>query len=217
MTTDRLSLLSALLCCALLLLSCDDGEDPLPAYTQDLAEMVTDGQGRAARLVLDNGESRAIANSVTGLVSDTTYRIRVLYTLTDGKAWLTNYAPVLTAQVTRYKEQSVITDPLAVTACWQGCNYINLRLTLTGTAKGVHYFGFHQSDLAENPDGSRTLHVLLLHDQNDDPLYYSREAYLSLPLRPLDTTLTAGRDSIRVSVHTFEGLRQFVFCHNAPL
>lgn len=206
-----------LLLSLVLFASCNDEEDALPSYTQDLADIVTNWQGRAVRMVFDNGESKTIANEVSGLVNDTTYRVRALYTVEDDKVWLTNYSSVLTVEVAKYKEESVITDPVSVVACWQGGNYINLRLSLKGTTKGVHYFGFHQTGDVENPDGSHTLQVVLLHDQNNDPLYYSLEDYLSLPLRPLDSTLTAGRDSIRITIQTFDGTRDFTFCQNTEL
>ena len=191
---------------------CAEEETPLAPYIQTLAEVQTDGTARPVRLLLDNGTERAVRNEATPLKADTTVRANVLYTeQPDGGAWLTSYATVLTPQVAAYAAEKVITDPLTLMACWKGGDYINLHLALKGTNGNAHYFGFHREALLTNPDGSRTLCTVLLHDQHGDPPYYTRETYLALPLRPLAQTLRSGRDSLRLSVTTDTGVVRRTF------
>lgn len=188
-----------------LLNACSDDEEALPPYIQGLADLQTDANGRGTVMVTDEGRTLALSNPATGLHADTTYRIVAAY-LPDGTAVrLQSYSPILATRVGQYAGAYITTDPLDVTACWKGAEYVNFRLALKASATGTHYFGFHQTDYIRYPNGKRTLCALLLHDQNKDPLYYTRETYLSLPLAPLKNLLTPGRDSIRVTAHTFDG------------
>lgn len=189
----------------LLLPSCSDEDDPLPAYVEGLADLQTNSSGRATAMVTDEGEKLVLNNEVGGLCADTTYRILAAYVPKNGSATLNSYARILATEVQKYNPKQVKADPLSVTSCWRGADYINLRLAVKGTAQAVHYFGFHQTGFLRNQDGSATLCALLTHDQNSDPLQYTRETYLSLPLRPLSALLTAGRDSVRLTVKTFDG------------
>lgn len=197
----------------LLLSACSEDEDPLPSYIEGLADLNTNAAGRATSLVTDEGVSLTLSNEVNGLRPDTTYRILAAYLPNGESATLNSYARILAPEVLKYDDEYVITDPISVTSCWRGTNYINLRLEIKGSANSTHYFGFHQTDFVRNSDGSATLCAVLIHDQNDDPLYYTRETYLSLPLQPLSSLLNAGRDSVRLTVKTFEGdyVRTFAY------
>lgn len=205
--------LTLLLLPLMLLSACSDDETTLPSYVEGLADLTTNAAGRATSLVTDEGETLALSNEVSGLRPDTTYRILAAYLPGEGSAALNSYARILAPEVMKYKDEYVTTDPLSVTSCWRGASYINLRLNITGSATGTHYFGFHETEFRRNADGSATMCVVLIHDQNDDPLYYSRETYLSLPLQPLSSLLTTGRDSVRLSVKTFDGeyVRTFAY------
>lgn len=199
-----LHLIFLLLTC-FLLPSCSDEEEPLPAYVEGLADLHTDASGRATIMVTDEGEELYLNNETGGLRADTTYRILAAYALGNGTATLNSYAQILAPEVKKYNSGQVASDPLSVTSCWRGADYINFRLAIKGTAKSVHYFGFHQTGFSRNEDGSATLCTLLIHDQNGDPLQYTRETYLSLPLQPLSSLLTTNRDSIKVIVKMFDG------------
>lgn len=203
--TRRLLDLIRVLPLMLLLCACGKDEAPLPPYVQELADLQTDATGRVEALVTDAGEPLTLANMVSGLRPDTTYRVVAAYVRNGTAAQLTSYAPILAPRVARYADHDIHTDPLTVTACWRGANYINLRLALRASVQGVHYLGFHETDYLRHADGSRTMCVRLLHNQNGDPLYYTRETYISLPLEPLHSLLQAGRDSLRLTVTTFTG------------
>ncbi len=195
----------------LILMSCSDDDAPLPSYQISLAELTADATGRAMRIGLDDGEELPLTQTISGLRPDSTYRIQALYT-TDGQSLtLHQRASVLAPKVVRIAADRVKTDPVGVVACWQGTHYINLRLNIQGTAQAVHYLGFNQTNYVRHANGTRTLCAELIHGQNNDPLYYTRDTYLSLPLRPLQSLLRTRTDSISLTVNTFDGPRTFTF------
>lgn len=189
-----------------LITSCENDEEPLPAYIQDMAEIETNAQGYATTLMLDQGEKLTISNPIDGLKPDTLIRVRALYLrLEADKVWLTKAVEILTPHLAKFKPEVIKTDPVTLTACWKGQNYINLRLDIKGTAEGRHIFGFHEVQCVIHPDGTQTLEATLLHDQNNDPQYYTRETYLSLPLRPLFGRLNVGKDTLQLNIYTHKG------------
>lgn len=100
-------------------------------------------------------------------------------------------------------------DAVNVVTYWQGKHYVNLRLAIKGTAEGTHLLGFNDEGIRNNVNGTQTRLITLLHNQNNDPLYYTREVYLSLPLRPL--IQSAPTDSLCLQIKTFQGIKSFVF------
>lgn len=194
----------------LLFTACSNDDNPMPAYQFALADLTTDHSGTATYLNFDDGTTPQLSQAVSKLKADTTYRMQVAYVLNNGKVQLHSYAPILAPQVARYKS-NIAKDPLQVVTCWQTPRYINLQLNIKGTAKGVHYFGFNETDFRTNTDGSHTLLVELIHNQNNDPLYYTRATYLSLPLQPLCTLLHAGTDSLQLTICTFNGKQVYKF------
>lgn len=192
--------------------SCSNDEEPLEAYQFSLAELSANAQGAAVSMELDNGKILTLRAPLNRLKADSIYRIQALYVVgTDGKTTIKDMASVLTPKVMKFSEEKRTYDALGVTTCWQGKHYINLRLAVKGSATGVHYFGFNQTDFVTNANGSKTMKVHLVHSQNNDPLYYTRDTYLSLPLRPLADLLQNGRDSLSLSVSTFEGEKNYTF------
>ena len=190
----------------MLFTSCEEEKTYLPAYIQDLGEIKSDTQGYAQTLTLDQGEILQISNQVGSLKADTITRVRALYQKLENQSiWLSSIASVLTPHLAHIKQESRKTDPVTLIACWKGQNYINFRLDIAGTTQGKHIFGFHENNLFKNPDGSQRLQAILLHDRNGDPEYYTRETFISLPLRPLQNRLQAGRDTIEIDIPTYKG------------
>ena len=202
-----------LLFCALsvILGACSDDDEPWPSYAQGLLDLPTDPSGVAAKAVFDNGDECALDQPFTSLRPDSLYRVQAIYVYEDGKVHIASCAPILSLPFKAYRPGSVKTDPLQVVAVWQTRRYVNLQLDLKGTVGGKHAFGHHKLELRENPDGSRTQESLLIHDAGADPAYYTRTVYLSLPLQPLPEGLTAGRDTLRLTVNTHEGNRHYAF------
>lgn len=194
--------------------ACSDDENPLPNIQTMLADMTPDANGQVGELTLDDGGVKTLAKPLKGLKADSTYRIWAVYEVqTPTCVSLIGCTPVLAAAPKVYAADKVHTDALSVVSCWQGASYINLHIGIKGTNTGKHYFGFNRGELTDNGNGTRTLHITLLHDQHGDPAYYTTEMYLSMPLKPLAGMLRPSTDSVSVSVNTFGGVAHFAFIY----
>ena len=208
--------LKSLLCILVLAMSvvtsCSDDDDKLPSYQFSLADVVTNSEGTAQSVTFDDGKSYRLASALHGLRKDTIYRMQIAYLLDNyNLVQLGSLSQMLAPSLETYPADKVVEDPINVLTYWQTKRYINFRLSVKGTATGKQMFGFHRAECRQNADGSRTLVVKLLHSQNGDPLYYSRELYLSLPLRDLSDELTPDKDSICVMIETFGGKQIHTF------
>lgn len=199
----------------LLCTACSDDEKPLPNIQTMLADMTPDANGQVSELTLDDGGVKTLAKPLKGLKADSTYRIWAVYEVqTPTCVSLIGCTPVLTAAPKVYAADKVHTDAVNVVSCWQGASYINLHIGIKGTNTGKHYFGFNRGELTDNGNGTRTLHITLLHDQHGDPAYYTTEMYLSMPLKSLAGMLRPSTDSVSVSVNTFRGVEHFAFIYH---
>lgn len=195
--------------------ACSDDEKPLPNIQTMLADMTPDANGQVSELTLDDGGVKTLAKPLNGLKADSTYRIWAVYEVqTPTCVSLIGCTPVLTAAPKVYAADKVHTDAVNVVSCWQGASYINLHIGIKGTNTGKHYFGFNRGELTDNGNGTRTLHITLLHDQHGDPAYYTTEMYLSMPLKSLAGMLRPSTDSVSVSVNTFRGVEHFAFIYH---
>lgn len=204
----------ALVTVVMLNTACNGDEKPLPNIQTMLADMTPDANGQVSKLTLDDGGVKTLAKPLKGLKADSTYRIRAVYEVqAPTRISLIGCTPVLAAAPKAYAADKVRTDAVNVVSCWQGTLYINLHIGIKGTNTGKHYFGFNRGELTENGNGTRTLHITLLHDQHGDPAYYTTEMYLSMPLKSLAGMLRPSTDSVSVSVNTFGGVAHFAFIY----
>jgi hypothetical protein len=142
---------------------------------------------------------------------DTIYRALLYYFLNDGVVDAYSMGPVL---VTSIKAANLIkggikTDPVHLTSLWRARNgkYLNLRLrVMTGTTDdekvGKQTFGCVSDTVVSHPDGRRTQYLRLYHDQGGQPEYYSKEVYLSIPLKDTEA------DTLLLQVNTYDGLKE---------
>lgn len=183
--------------------ACSDDE-PMPPYCQALAELKTGADGCARRLITDDGDTAAVTNRPGGLRPDTTYRVTALYVRTADGVELHGATAIPAPLPRRYAPDAILTDPVRLDALWRGGRYLNMRITMQ-TEGEPHVLGFIDQGLEEHADGTRTLRITLLHSQHDNALYFPREATLSCPLWPYAGSLRAGTDSVRITIHTFDG------------
>lgn len=204
------ALLAALPFAAVLLAAaCSDGDDVAPAYIQELADVATGADGLPQRLERDNGETCAVlsAGGVKALRADTLYRAAVAYTRGDGGVSVASVSTFLAPAPRVYPAEVLVLDkPVEkVAACWSSGKYLNFKLSLLTENSVLHAFAFHEAGLRQNADGTRTLRLRLLHQQSGDAAYYTRTAYVSLPLSQLSGRLRRGTDSVYVTVSTSAG------------
>ncbi len=188
--------------------ACEDDDTPLPAYITELAELQTDADGRAFRLIQDQGSILNIANTqdINRLVADTIYRVQVLYVKEDdntvtvsGLSGVTSPLPI------SIKEEEMKRDPLQLDAIWRSGRYVNF-ITSLSTAGNSHIFAFADNGISIQNDGSLLLRIELYHDRNNDPEHFTRQAVLSCPLFEYEEALTEGRDSVEITVNTYKGV-----------
>ena len=103
-------------------------------------------------------------------------------------------------------EGEVHTDPVKFESIWMSKTgkYLNLSLQLmigqTDDTTAIHQLGLLSDTLIVNPNGKRTLHVFLNHDQGKVPEYYSTQVYMSVPASTLDA------DSVSFKINTYSGI-----------
>lgn len=199
------------LCLLWPIVACNE-EEPWEAYRQDFAELRTDANGFTQDLKPDGDTWLAVLNKVGGLTADSLYRVTATYIQRPRGVELYNLSQVLSPFPRTYSPNAIKTDPVHLNAIWSSGRYINLRLTLR-TGGGTHYFGFCDEGIEELTDGCRKLRLTLLHNQNNDPTYYSRETFLSCPVYHYAGTLRHDVDSICLVLHTFEGKREHTFAY----
>jgi hypothetical protein len=89
-------------------------------------------------------------------------------------------------------------DPMEMTSIWAGYKYINMLLSLKADGTAAHLLHFIEESAGEvDADGERSVNILLYHDSNDSGDYYTKRAYVSLPL---EQYITDGCKRIRVTV-----------------
>ncbi len=190
----------------------DTGEGEYSQMRADLVVAHVDGDRHVDYVLTDDGDSlRAQPPFTVSWIekSDTTYRALLYYNLKDGCAEAVSVGQVLVPSIKspdRFKE-GVKTDAVHLTSIWRARNgrYLNLRLrVMTGSEEGTEQhkqvFGCVADTLMKHADGRQTLHLRLYHDQGGQPEYYSRELFLSIPLKGVEA------DTLVMSVQTYDGL-----------
>jgi hypothetical protein len=77
--------------------------------------------------------------------------------------------------------------------------YLQLKTGVTDDTTAIQQLAFISDTLVMNPNQTTTRYIILYHDQNRVPEYYSTKAYVSL------LTDSIGADSIRISINTYSG------------
>ncbi len=146
--------------------------------------------------------------------ADTTYRMLLYYGREDNKIEAMAAAPVLVTppmERDRFKK-GIISDPVIMRSLWMSKNgkYINLHLqVMTGRSgeekENVQVFGCVRDTLLTAEDGSQVQGLCLHHEQNGQPEYYSREVFLSISMKSIQT------DRVVIRLNTYDGWREKTF------
>jgi hypothetical protein len=182
----------------------------------DFAEMHIGSDKKANAITTDDGDLlplKELFSSQWISTADTTYRCILYYNKvkgTDGKmsAEIISAGQVPCVQVKPLKkfEGEVHTDPVKFESIWMSKTgkYLNLSLQLmigqTDDTTAIHQLGLLSDTLIVNPNGKRTLHVFLNHDQGKVPEYYSTQVYMSVQASTLDA------DSVSFKINTYSGI-----------
>ena len=193
----------------------DKGEGRYSLMRGDFAEANVNSSREVTSITTDDGETLPLKSLHTAKwISrpDTVYRCMLYYNKVkadDGKmvAEVISMGKVNCSQIIplpandQYKD-----DPVKFESLWKSKSgkYLNLHLQLktgqTEDSTAVQKLEFFTDQVIINPDGRRTLSVLLHHDQGGVPEYYSTQAYVSIATANLDV------DSVRFYLNTYAGL-----------
>ena len=181
--------LSSLL--AALVVACADDGYHYPDIRQDFLTARTDDGGYVRTVQTDDGATYDVQNSVSASdqAADTTLRIVAQYAIqseTDTPAAVLLYsASTVVSPVPQPATAfagGVKTDPASVLSIWMGLDYLNVVLEIKGT-DAAHAFHFVEDKVeGGEEEAHREVALTLYHDAADDPPYYTRRAYLSVPL-----------------------------------
>ena len=204
-----------LLCLPLILwlaTACGEDEYHYPDVRLDYLTAHSGTDGRLETILADDGTLYDVQNTVYAPheAADTTLRIVANYTReTDEEGHMgallyaaqTTISPV-PLPADRF-EDGIKADPASVLSIWMGLDYLNLVLEIK-TADGSHTFHFVEDEVSwDAATARREVALSLYHDAGDDPQYYTRRVYLSVPLRQYAAD-GARTVSLRFSLHNYD-------------
>lgn len=206
-----------LLSAVLLAASCetdtyDTGDGELSYLRADFVEAYTNDDGKLQYAVNDDDELLTLASpkAVSWMtVADTMYRALLYYDVLTVEP--ITVSSVLVPGIAMAEDvDSIATDPLYWDTSWISANgrYINLGMTMMLGAQdgeiGTQSLGMVCNDITSADDGTTTVSLLLFHNQNGVPEYYSQRFYVSIPVSYLPCGTSEG-DIVTLTVNTYDG------------
>ena len=198
----------------------DTGDGTLSYMRADFVEAYTDGDSNIEYVITDDDELLTLASpaAVSWMtVADTMYRALLYYDILTLEP--ITVSSVSVPSIVMYDDvvadsysalEDIPTDPLYWDSSWISSNgrYINLGMTLMLGAEdgeiGTQSLGMVCTDVTTDDDGTTVISLLLVHDQNDVPQYYSQRFYVSIPVSYLPCTTQEG-DRVILTVNTYDG------------
>ena len=182
-------LLSIGLLVSLLVVSCSDDNYNYPPVRQDFLTVISGADGYLQTIVPDKGESLPVSEDRTKskIMPNSSKRIVSNYEVMSpvgGAQTAKIYG--LTAVVAPVPKlatdfpQGVKTAPVDVLSIWMGRGYLNMILNVK-TESSQHLFHFVEEKV-ELDGKTKTVTILLYHDDGGGNEYYTKRAYLSIPL-----------------------------------
>ena len=141
---------------------------------------------------------------------DSVYRA-ILYYNTDEGETVEPYrvSPVVVLKLRNKEEvKDIYTDPLIFESAWISKNrkYLNIGLAVkSGTTESQdeqlkQIVGILCDEVTIKGDGTKCYHLILTHNQNGVPEYYTNRAYVSMPLDGV-----GANDEIELTINTYQG------------
>ena len=180
----------------------------------DFAEAQVNGNKQVMSIITDDGEQLPLTEPYTAkwiAKADTVYRCMLYYNKLESSgrqtAEIVSMAQVPCPMVKPLKDfdREFRTDPVKFGSLWlsKSAKYLNIYLQLktgvTDDTSAVQQLAILTDTVISHVDGTRTRHLLLHHDQNRVPEYYSTKAYISIPTQKLDA------DSVSIFLNTYSG------------
>lgn len=205
--------------------ACGGDDYHYPDIFQEYLTAHSGADGRLQTVLTDDGTLYDVLNAVTAPdeTPDTTLRIVANYACEAdgvGGQGVRLYAAQTTVSPLPFPadrfEDGIKTDPASVLSIWMGLDYLNIVLEVK-TGGGDHTFHFVEDEVRwDETAARREVCLSLYHDAGDDPQYYTRRAYLSIPLAQYATDDAASL-SVRFSLLNYEGEEEsYVFEYIEP-
>ena len=192
----------------------EKGEGKYSLMRGDFVEAQINGNKQVMSIITDDGEQLPLTEPYTAkwiAKADTVYRCMLFYnklkSLGRQTAEIVSMAQVPCPMVKPLKDfdREFRTDPVKFESLWlsKSAKYLNIYLQLktgvTDDTSAVQQLAILTDTVISHVDGTRTRHLLLHHDQNRVPEYYSTKAYISIPTQKLDA------DSVSIFLNTYSG------------
>lgn len=194
----------------------EKGEGTYSQMQAELVEAYSSADGSITHVTTDDDRHLQLDKPYTAkwtTTPDTTYRALLYYNKVEtggsAQAQVVSLSQVLTANIHHidYFKKGVKQDPVKMESLWMGKNgkYLNLSLLLmigntsADDNKSRHVLGMAQDTIITHPNGLRTCHLQLYHDQGGVPEYYSQRSILSIPVAHVQA------DSVQITINTYDG------------
>ena len=195
--------------------SYEKGEGKYSLMRGDFIEAKVDGNRQMISFTTDDGEQFDLSEPYTDKwikTPDTLYRCMLYYNKVEtakGKyaAEVLSVGQVPCPSLKHWADfkEKYRTDPVKFESLWlsKSGKYLNLYMLLkTGVTEdttAVHRLAFISDTIMVNNDETRSHHIVLHHDQNKVPEYYSTKVYVSIPVSAI------AADSVSLWMNTYEG------------
>lgn len=188
----------------------EKGEGKYSLMRGDFAEAIVNSSKQVTSIITDDDDEFVLASPYTAKwvsKADTTYRCMLYYNKVANKAEILSMGQVPCTSVTPLSQfdRRLVTDPVKFESTWMSKTgrYLNFSLILkvgtTDDSTAVHTLGVVSDTLITHPDNKRILNLILHHDQDNVPEYYSAKVYFSIPTKIIDA------DSVRISINSYDG------------
>lgn len=202
----------ALLFCIFLCEGCKKEDYVYPSVVTEFIGAQTNNDGTISQLVADDGTIYSVLqrDGLGGLVADTLYRTISIYepiTQENGKG---NVAQLYSCQLVLSVNPlpasdfkgNIKTDPVDIQSIWLSGEYLNMIL-LVQYKELSHLYHFVDEGITSDQSGTQTLNLRLFHDRNNDNEAFTKQVYLSVPLKNYLQLLRKG-DKIRFNLNTYK-------------
>ena len=188
----------------------EKGEGKYSLMRGDFAEAIVNSSKQVTSIITDDGDEFILTAPYTAKwvsKADTTYRCMLYYNKVDSKAEILSMGQVPCASITPLSQldHRLVTDPVKFESTWMSKTgrYLNFSLLLktgiTDDTTAVQNLAIVSDTLITHPDNKRILNLILHHDQDNVPEYYSTKVYFSIPTKRIDA------DSVRISINSYDG------------
>lgn len=188
----------------LLMAACEEDDYYYPSVKLEFVTITAGSDGSVQTLIPDKGEQLPVSIDRTGssISPNASKRVISNYEVvsSEGRSTAKIYslqeaiAPEPKPEDDPMYKDGLKHDPVNVTSIWLGRNYLNMILSLKVDLNSgkQHVFGIVEESV--DTEGNETAVVLsLYHNANNDKEYYTRRAYVSVPLQKYVDTENPGK------------------------